>query len=167
MKKLFFLFVVFFSLKGAASDPSINSVRDLYQQAAAKEDLCKKLLTLLEPYSEKNNVLLAGYKGCATMLMAKYNFNPFSKLSNFIKGRNLLERSIEVDKQNIELRFLRFAVQTNVPFFLGYKSDMHSDKVFLLNYYQTIPDGQLKHWLVNFLKTCGSLTAAEKKTLKE
>lgn len=167
MKRLFFLFAIICSCKAFAVDPSINSVRDMYQQAAVKEELCKKLVTLLEPYNEKNNVLLAGYKGCTTMLMAKYYFNPFSKLSNFIRGRNLLERSIDADKQNIELRFLRFAVQTNVPFFLGYKSDINKDKVFLLYYYQNISDVQLKHWLVTFLKSSDSLTATEKQNLKE
>lgn len=161
------LFFLFISLKASASDPSIKSVRELYQQAAAKEEFCKKLLTILEPYSEKNNVLLAGYKGCATMLKAKYNFNPFAKLSNFIKGKNLLEKSIEMDKNNIELRFLRFAVQTNTPSFLGYKSAIKDDKIFLLNYYHNITDAQLKHWLISFLKTSTSLTAKEKQNIKE
>ncbi|MEO7292841.1 MAG: hypothetical protein ABIW34_07050 [Ginsengibacter sp.] len=167
MKKLIFLLTLFFSIKSFAVDPSVTEIRTLYQDAAKHESSCKKLLSVLNSYTEKNNTLLAGYKAAATMMMAKYCFSPFSKISYYNKGKNLLERSIEADKYNIELRFLRFAVQTNIPFFLAYKGAINSDKSFLIKHYYNIEDSQLKHWLVSFLKTSENLTAAEKQSLKE
>jgi hypothetical protein len=167
MKKIFLLFAIFLSIKCFALDPSIIEIRVLYQDAANHESSCKKLLLMLTSYNEKNNTLLAGYKGAATMIMAKHCFSPISKLSYFSKGKNLLEQSINADKYNIELRFLRFALQINIPFFLGYKGAINSDKAFLINHYHKIEDSQLKHWLISFLKASENLTAAEKKSLKE
>ena len=166
MRRLLIIILILFSIKSSAFDISINSVRTLYQKAAENKESCKKLLLMLEPYDEKKNTLFAGYKGCATMLMAKYVFNPFSKLSNFYKGRNLLERSIVADKENVELRFLRFAVQTQVPSFLNYRNSVTQDKNFLINNYNGITDLQLKSWLTAYLKSSGKLTASEKLRLK-
>ena len=167
MKKIFLLLAIFISIKCFALDPSVIEIRALYRDAANHSSSCKKLILLLSSYNEKNNTLLAGYKAAATMVMAKHCFSPISKLSYFSKGKYLLEQSINADKNNIELRFLRFALQTNIPFFLGYKGAINSDKTFLINHYYKIEDSQLKHWLISFLKASENLTAAEKQSLKE
>src|SRR5688572_3560519 len=80
--------------------PLVNEVRLLYQQAARDEKHCKKLIRLLEPCNE-SNPLLFGYKGVATMMMANYVFNPFSKLSQFKKGKKMLEKAIAADINNV------------------------------------------------------------------
>ncbi len=165
MKKIFFLLLVFISAESFANVPPQNEVRILFQYSAIKEDSCKKLITILNSYNEENNPLLAGYKACATMMMAKYVFNPFSKLSSFYKGRNLLEKSIEADKENIELRFLRFSIQNSVPSFLGYKSSIDNDKLFLMNRLSTVKDTSLKQWIVSFLKQSDYVTASEKQKI--
>jgi hypothetical protein len=167
MKKIFFLLTLFFSIKSFAFDPFVTKIRALYQDAAKNESSCKKLLSIIDSHNEKNNALLSGYKAAATMLMAKHCLSPISKLSYFSKGKDLLEQTINANKYNIELIFLRFALQTNIPFFLGYKTSIDSDKSFLLKHYYKIEDSQLKHWLVSFLKSSKSLTANEKQFLKE
>ena len=165
MKKIFFLIVILLSIKSYSYVPSQSQVRVLFQQSAVKEDSCKKLIKILESYNEKNNALYAGYKACATMMMANYVFNPFRKMSYFSKGKNLLERSIEADKENVELRFLRFSIQNNIPSFLFYKGSINSDKTFLMKRIYALKDVQLKQMIVAFLKDSDSLTAQEKQKL--
>ena len=41
------------------------------------------------------------------MMMAKHVFNPFSKLSYFKKGKQMLENAIETDGQNLELEIFK------------------------------------------------------------
>lgn len=166
MKKAIYLFAILFSVSAFAADPSISSVRISFQEATKNEDVCRKLLSTLQPYNEKNNPLLAGYKGCVTMLLAKYTFNPFTKLSHFSKGKKILQAAIDADNDNIELRFLRFAAQSKSPGFLNYKGSVNTDKDFLLKNYGHIRDVQLKYWLVNFLKKSDELTALEKQRLQ-
>jgi hypothetical protein len=99
------------------------------------------------------------------MMMANYVFSPFRKMSYFSKGKNLLEKSIEKQKDNIELRFLRFAVQTSIPFFLGYGSSVKQDKLLLINTVSTLKDLQLKELIISFLQQSKYLNAIEKHNL--
>ncbi len=166
MRKIFLLILIFCVVNSYAYIPSQSEVRLLYHEAATKEASCKKLITVLQSFDESNNPLFAGYKACATMMMANYFFNPFSKLSNFYKGKKLLEKAIEIDKENIELRFLRFSVQTNIPSFLGYKSSIAQDKSLLIKSVTTLKDLQLKQLILSFLISSDHLTLIEKQKLK-
>lgn len=166
MKSVFLTILFFYSTSLFAKDPAINEVRMLYEKAATNEKTCKQLIDLLSPYNEKNNPLLSGYKAVATMLMAKHVFFPFTKLSYFNKGKKMLGKSIEVDGKNVELRFLRFTMETNVPSFLGYNDDIKNDKNFILNFYQGITDTLLKNFMLPVLQKSDHITANEKRRLK-
>lgn len=145
--------------------PPIGEIRLLHQQAATSEKHCRKLINILDNYNENNEPILAGYKASATMMMAKFAFNPFSKLSYFKKGKKMLETAIESRPENIELRFLRFAIQTNVPAFLGYDDQVEADKAFLLARAPGLTDVALKKIIVDYLLNSGKITAAQKTKL--
>jgi len=167
MKSLFFtvLLISYFNL--IAKPPNISEVRILFKKAATESGSCKKLLSVLKLYNENNNPLLAGYKACATMMMANYVINPYSKISSFSEGKTILEKCIKEDKENLELRFLRFSVQTKAPSFLGYSSSIKSDKLFLLSSLSSISDLELKTLVVAFLKNSDFLTVLEKQKINK
>lgn len=165
MSKFIFLLLFFFINKSNAGIPSQTQVRMLFQEAATDRKSCKTIIILLQGYNEKNNPLLAGYKASATMMMANYVFNPFRKLSNFTSGKSLLEKSIEADIGNIELRLLRFNIQTNAPSFLGYSGSIRKDKAFLINSISLIRDLKLRQFVIYFLVNSDFLTSFEKKFL--
>lgn len=168
MKKTCFCLLILLSASlSYAATPLHNEVRSLYQKAVFEEQSCLKLVQLLQPYNEKNNTLLAGYKACAMMLMAKHLLNPFRKLSSFSEGKNLLERSINADQRNAELRFLRFSIQTNAPAFLEYNKNIAEDKAFLLNAIPEITSTRLKQIITDYLNTSEYLTSYEKKQLNQ
>lgn len=148
-----------------ANNFTIEQVRELYKKSSKEEISCKKLIESLQSYNENNNTSFAAYRACATMIMAKYVTGPINKLSKFNEGKNLLEKCIENDKQNVELRFLRFTVQSNAPTFLGYNSSLKLDKNFLLNKFSSISDKQLKNTVISFLKSSSYLTSTEKQKL--
>ncbi|MBC7758331.1 MAG: hypothetical protein H7069_05710 [Phormidesmis sp. FL-bin-119] len=139
-------------LNYTAKDPSLSSIRLKFHNSTTSEKVCKDLIKQLEPYNEKNNPLLLGYKGGAIMLMATHVVNPFSKLSYFKKGRIALEKAIQADKNNVELRFLRYTVQTNIPSFLGYSSHLEKDREFLKESLNGIKDNDLKKIITSYLK---------------
>lgn len=144
----------------------MKEVRDLYQEAAEHEKACRELVTLLEPYRTTQNAILYGYKATATMMMANYVFGPISKMKYFNKGKRMLEKAISSDPKNIELRLLRFQVQSNIPFFLGYKDHLEMDKNFILNNFSKITDTSLKRYIVSALKSSKNLTEENLKELK-
>jgi len=166
MNIIYFIFSLSIGTSIYTEDFSLNEVRILYQRSPDEKKSCVKLITYLQSYNEKNNPTLAGYKACATMVMAKFSFNPINKLSNFIDGKNLLEKCIKADNKNIELRLLRFTVQNKSPSFLGYKDSITEDKIFLINSISRINDTQLKEFVISFLKTSEYLTSTEKQNLR-
>jgi len=143
MKNSLCLLLLFCSSLVYAKVPAIKDVRIMLHNATSNEDDCNKLISLLVPFNETNNPLLYGYRGGATMLMAKHAFNPFSKLSYFKKGKLMLESAIKADRNNVELRFLRFTIQTNVPGFLNYNSDKNADRVFITQSLPKLKDQEL------------------------
>lgn len=144
---------------------SIREIRMLYVKSSSDEDACEQLITMLESFNETNNCVLAGYKACATMMLANYKINPLVKYSNFKAGKKLLEQCIDANPANIELRFLRLAVQCNIPGFLNYNKSIESDKNFLIDSINTLNDFQLKELIVTFLSNSELLSQTEKQNL--
>ncbi|MGV3527919.1 MAG: hypothetical protein ACO1OO_03415 [Flavisolibacter sp.] len=135
-----------------ATVPDIAVVRRLYVQAPAEEEKCQALLQMVNGYSPANNPTLAGYKAAATMIMAKHTFNPFSKLSHFNKGKNMLQQSIAADNDNLELRFLRYSIQKSAPSFLGYRGELAADENFLKTNLPSLQDAVLRQMILDALK---------------
>ena len=125
-------------------------IRNLYEQAALKEDVHLKLANLLLNLKVESP-LINSYKGANIMIGANYVFNPISKLSKFNKGKKLIEYAVERDPNNIEIRYIRFTVQTNLPKFLGYSSYINKDKEFIINQLGFMNDQDLRSRIVAYL----------------
>ena len=152
MKRFIIYGLILFSTNAFADVPSISRVRSLFEQAATQKSSCIKLIKLLEPYNEINFPILMGYKACGTMMMAKYVLNPFSKLSHFRKGKKMLETVIAVNDKVVELRFLRYSIQTNTPSFLGYNNHIGEDKIFLKKAVPFLNDAVLSNKIYAYFK---------------
>jgi hypothetical protein len=107
-----------------------------------------------------------GYKGAATIMQAKYQVNPFSKLESLKKGKEILQTAIIKDTTQLETRYLRFTIQTNLPSFLNYSADINNDKLFLLSNYRSIQDEELKKMVFQYLSTSKFCTEEELKKIK-
>ena len=100
------------------------------------------------------------------MLKAKHTFSPAGKLRLFRQGKALLEQAIG-QEDNIELRYLRFGVQSKAPAFLGYNGQIQQDKTFLIAQLQegSIADKELYGLIKTFLLQSAYCSAAEKTLL--
>src|SRR5688572_1842053 len=108
-------------------DIPVTEIRTRFARAARNEEECRELLKTLDGSAGKEEPLIRGYRGCLTMMMARYALNPASKLDYFKEGRAMLESAIAEVPAHIELRYLRFTVQTNLPSFLGYDQNRKAD----------------------------------------
>jgi len=142
----------------------MTEVRILYKEAVNNENSCERLMEI-SAGSTKESSLLLGYKASGMLLMAKHVFNPFSKMTYFKKGKQMLEKAISLDKDDVELRFLRFTAQTNMPFFLGYSGNIENDKEFILYSFPKIKDIELKNFMIPVLRKSKYLTDQEKQQL--
>jgi hypothetical protein len=103
------------------------------KQANENKDYCMTFFDLMYAHQYDNSTT-RGYFGVATMMQAKVYFNPFTKLAYFNKGKKILETIIQKEPENVELRFLRYAVQKKVPDLLFYNDKLTEDKAVLDEY---------------------------------
>ena len=164
MKCILALTLFFYCMTAPAKGMVMEEIRELYKNAPVEENACERLIALLDSLKQKNPVL-QGYKGSATMMMAQHVSNPFLKLSYFHKGKAMLHQAIDADQENMELRFLRFAAQTNAPAMLGYRGEIQNDKRLILDDLFQSEDQSLNKLIIEYLKNSKYLDKEEKHTL--
>jgi hypothetical protein len=130
--------------------PDLSHIRQLYAYAADNETYANQLLIESERPAE-DTLLFMGYRGAAKMILAKHAGNPFKKLNLFNDGKNILESAIASDTANVELRYLRLTIQSNIPKFLGYNSMIDADKIFLSREVERLSDNELKTKIEKYL----------------
>jgi len=165
---LFFLFpfLVSSTSENTANVDTISEARSLFKSAAFDQQSCASLMYGLKNYNENNNPTLAAYKACGCMMNAKYAINPFEKWNSFSKGKTLLQKSVGKEPLNVEIRFLRLAMQSKSPSFLGYSEDIPKDKNFVLQQFKSLEDIELKNFMKAFLEKADILSHAEKKIIE-
>lgn len=165
MRKFLFILLLFKSFLIAGREDIIK-VRNLYYRATVNKETSDSFYTYLKTSPSIGISLLKGYMGMSYMIKANHSWNPYNKLSFFNKGKEYLNGAIEKDLENVELRFLRFCVQTNAPVFLAYSNDIYGDKVVILNGYHLIHDEDLKIRIRNYMKNSKICTQQEKAIFK-
>lgn len=151
-----------------AQSYGVKKLREQYYQAAKKSELAKDFYRKLDSFNEAEGTLVLGYKGMASFMLAHHAKNPIAKLKYFNEGKNHLEKAIHLDPENLELRYLRFTVQTSAPEFLGYRKSIHADKKFILDsiYDRKSTDKDLINRMVEYVLRTKYCTTKEKKKVK-
>lgn len=132
----------------------LQQVRGLYAKAGQAEDSANKALALVAAPANENIPVMQCYKGALTMVKAKYSFSPFKKYTAFKKGKSMVEKAFVSDSNNVEIRFVRFTLQTNLPAFLGYSDNINTDKQFIVANYPYVKDVMLKNMIVDYFRLC-------------
>lgn len=158
--KLIAVFLILFTLGNA----DLSEVRKLYPTAAVSEESAKAFHAKFAAVTEKDHPTLVAYKGAGETLIAKFSNNLPDKISYMKAGAHLIDAAAAADKDNIEIRMVRLSVQESVPRIVNYRKNKKEDKAFILaNYKQS---GEIREYIVKFIQTSESFTAAEKKAAK-
>ena len=165
---MFFLFpfLVSSTSEKTANVDSISEARSLFISAAFDQQSCTSLVNGLKNATEHTQPVLTAYKACGLMMYAKYLLNPLDKLSSFSKGKSLLEKCVHKDSKSVEIRFLRLAMQSKSPSFLGYSDHIQTDKGFIVKQFKSIDDEELKKLMKAFLVKANVLSDSEKKIIE-
>ena len=128
------LMLAFLSTFHLTGQPPLEKLRSLLEVASTSEQANKDSLALTKSASLKENALHYAYHAAALTTMANHVFWPTEKLSYFNEGKEKLEKAVNFDLQNVEIRFIRYSVQAGSPSMVGYKSKMAEDKQFILSH---------------------------------
>lgn len=133
------------------TETSKQNIRLMYAKSVESKQTAQNLLSILEKQDQDAFVL--GYRGATKMVMAKHVFNPFTKLNYFNAGKKMLNAAISKDHNNVELIFLRYAIQVSAPSILGYNAHIEADKKQILKGLSNDQiDGQLAKTIISFMK---------------
>lgn len=120
--------VVLFLMFNALSASVLDNVRNQFSKINSLEE-AEFHMKLLE--KEKGTEAKA-YYAAMLFMKAKYVKFPLSKYNNFKKGKAALDRLIQENKTNVELRYLRFVFQHEMPNFLNYNSNIQEDYLVIV-----------------------------------
>jgi len=83
---------------------------------------------------EKNETVEAkSYTAVMFFMKSKLVKFPIAKYKYFKKGKKQLDSLINNNKNNVEIRYLRFLLQSEMPKFLGYHRNIKDDYLLIIN----------------------------------
>ncbi|MCB0824227.1 MAG: hypothetical protein KDC09_16135 [Bacteroidales bacterium] len=170
MRIFFSIQLVFVSMALFSQGLSHQEVRNLYFEGWEGTCGATELSTMLENQDVSDDVVLLAYKGAAQTTLANCKKTPFSKLSVFNEGKDDLEKAIQEDPDNVEIRFLRYTIQTNIPGFLNY-NNKEEDRKFILDrltlHNISSVDADLRKRIIHYFESEGDLSEEEMNNIKQ
>jgi hypothetical protein len=164
-----FLLVLTFGFMMPATD--FVELRKQLDRAANDSKVADQFYSRFKDLDEaKADPTLLGFKAISTLILAKHAFNPMTKVSNFKKGKRILESAIARAPKDPQLIFFRYTTQVNVPAMLKYSSNVKEDRLLLINYLKANAkapkDADLFNRVKKYLTTEKPGSPAEQETLK-
>ncbi|MCT4581810.1 MAG: hypothetical protein N4A35_10365 [Flavobacteriales bacterium] len=150
MQRFIFILAVLNMLNSFAQDSTMKELRSLFYKATLKESYIQKVNVYMSEAEERD--AFDSYRSMLLFMKAKYAINPYTKLSHFKKGRKKMEAAVKLYPDDIETHFLRLAIQTKLPSFLGYNEAKETDKAFIIQHFKEITDKDLKARILLFFK---------------
>lgn len=113
-----------------------------------------------------DDALAIGYLGVIDMLKSKHYKFPTKKYKYFSSGSKQLDSAIVLSERNVELRYLRFIFQTELPSFLGYNDNREEDLDFIISHFDSCNYNEdYKRLMMKRLRSLSGLNEREKTVL--
>lgn len=135
------LIVLFLLICFSVKSQSLEECRKNIYLVYSNKDLCESMILQLE--NKNSDPIFLAYLGTYQTLWANHVINPITKLSSFNMGVRNIEKSFQLNSDDIEIRVLRYAVQKNAPRFLGYYKDQDNDRSYILKHKNNLLDQSL------------------------
>lgn len=138
-----------------AQSQTIEEVRASFHSAVLDPKESKTFYEFVEDLKLSSPTLKA-YKAVSEAMLAQVVWNPFTKLSQVLKFDDLIEVAVAEDPDNVEIRFLRLAIEYNLPRFLGKSDHLTEDRDVIVQNISAINtmgiDSSFAHYIIYFLR---------------
>ena len=166
-----FFWLAFFLLGGRlfSYSQSLEDCRKWYDLGISEEDYAVKLERETAKWSQKTGIQSA-YWAASKTLLAKHAWNPATKLSLLDEAETRMNLCIQQNPESLEMRYLRFSFERNLPAFLQGGNHLKEDTekmIFLFRQgkYKEFPSSLVKKMRDSVL-LYGSCTENDRKFLK-
>lgn len=162
MKNIFLtISLIALNLVATAQSITLEEARKIYAGSMQDKSTCEmayQKFTSVNP----GNALLMGYKGAVSVALSKHLKITKDKIARFNEGKKLIETAILEDGQNVELKFLRFTIQTNCPPALKYNKNISEDKKYIIENLSAVKNNGVRSRIKEYLLQSNDVTAEEK-----
>ena len=169
MKKIFLIFLCLIYSLLLHAKGSIELARKEFKKAVYSAKVNNEVHQLLLS-SKTQDPLTQAYVAYFTALKARHVANPYEKMRYVRSFDQTIKKAVALDPANLEIRFLRFSVQDQLPTFLGYSKELAVDKKMILQQIQfqrlDVP-ATFKKDMKAVLLNSKTLSIAEKKIIEK
>jgi hypothetical protein len=135
------------------------------ENAEVTETLSAQLLSIPNP-----DALTLAYIASLDALKAKHNWNPAVKIEFMDSFEKKISKAVNAMPNNIEIRFLRYSIQSNTPAFLGYSKNLKEDRKVMVSAFSNKEmlnnNKKLLSEIYQFLVDENSLSQSEKNIIE-
>jgi hypothetical protein len=153
-----------------SATPDLHQIRKLLITALESKKTTDSLYKSLGAIKDRPGLINA-YMGTLEALKAKHAWNPYYKIKYLNDSEKTFKTAGAADPRNIEIRFMRFSIEHNVPKFLGYTKNLVTDREEMIKQidakYYASADKALVKTIIKFLLDSKRCTAAEQKNLTQ
>lgn len=143
---------------GMANAQTIRDIRSHFHQAVLDPEKSPDFYEFIQK-TDLTTATVKAYKAVSEAMMARAFWNPFSKLSQVKKYDLMMSEAVALDSNNIEIRFLRLAIEYNLPRFLGYSVHLEDDTNMIIENLSKINvlqiDSSFGRYILYFLRNTG------------
>ena len=118
-----FLIVLMLSFCSFQTISSIDEVRTQFPNITSEEQADN----FIKQLDGDTSLEAKGYVAAMNFMKSRFVKNPFSKFKYFKIGKNTLDEVIIRNPKNIEMRYIRYLMQKQIPEFLGYHENISED----------------------------------------
>lgn len=124
-----YLGIIVFSLIFSSVETPLEQVRNQFPYITSFDEANK----FIEKLKNDSSPEAKGYNAAMILMKSRYVKGPFSKLKFFKKGKKILDQDISENPNSIEIRYIRFLMQKQIPKFLGYNKNIEEDFNIIFN----------------------------------
>jgi hypothetical protein len=152
------------------TEPNLHVIRKLLVSAINSGKVTDSLYRDLGAIKNRP-ALINGYMATLEALKAKHTWNPYFKIKYLNNAEKTFKNAVTGDPHNIEIRFMRFSVEHNVPGFLGYTKNLVADREEIITQldrkHYLSADAALVKTIITFLLDSKRCTPTEQSKLSQ
>ena len=147
------LFILAFSNATVRSESvPVETLRKIFHSAVLDASLISSFVNEMDKIKDPTPIELA-YKAAAEALKAQNEWNPLEKILYLKKFHKMIGKAVKLDVNEIEIRFLRFGIEYNIPSILGFSNNMLEDKSLIINSVSKIERFDIEEYFGVFILT--------------
>lgn len=143
----------------------LNEIRKTFKDASENKSNAETFYELVQSKDYNDEVVYNAYDGASEIILSKYLGSNMEKLKYFNRGSEKIDKAVDDDSSNTEIRFIRLVIQMNTPPFLNYDENIEEDKSFLLSHYSDC-SSSVRKMISEYASMSDSFSTDEKSQLK-